>query len=69
VNHVPAWARDERPEMISNNMVMKSFNSSYITKDVNKNYPIKRRMFKASSHVSRENRASQAPIGLKNQQN
>jgi hypothetical protein len=40
----------ERPEMISNNMGMKSFSCSHITIDVNKNYLLKKWTFKTNPH-------------------
>jgi hypothetical protein len=47
VKNAPAWARDERYEMILRTMDMKSLNGSYIIKDVNKKY--------TTLNVSREN--------------
>jgi hypothetical protein len=41
VKNATAWARGEIYEMISNNMVLKLLNSSYIARDVNKKYPIR----------------------------
>ena len=55
MKNVSTWARDERYEMIPNNMDMKSSNSSYITKDVNKKYRVKDGCLKPVRIVSREN--------------
>jgi hypothetical protein len=41
VKNATAWARGEIYEMISNNMVLKLINRSYIARDVNKKYPIR----------------------------
>jgi hypothetical protein len=39
VKNATAWASDEIYEMISNNMVLKLLNSSYMGRDVNKKHP------------------------------
>jgi hypothetical protein len=49
-------------------MGMKSLSCSHIKIEVNKNYLLKNGLLKPTCIVSRENLASRAPVGLKNQQ-